>query len=267
MLEERPLLLAAAALYFGATATGLVAIRGKPAGALAVGLLGAALLAHAASIALRWERLGHGPFVNLYEILSSNVWSLHAAAFAAACASLLARKSLGFILIALQVLTLWLIVTPPVDSALPVTYHSPWLPVHVTLGKIFLSLVVIAVGFSAVVLARRLFRVNLASLPASAVVEEAAYRLMLVAVIFESLMLVAGAAWAQDAWGRYWAWDPLEVWAFATWTLVVAYLHWRASRKPKAEHSALAIMAIFAIAFLTFFGAPFISEAPHKGAI
>lgn len=267
MFDERSMLFIAAALYFGATAAGLISVRRSQMRVLAFGLLGAALISHGASIALRWARLGHGPFANLYEILLSNVWSLHAAAFAAAAASILARKSLGFILIALQVLTVWLLVTPPVDSPLPVTYHSPWLPVHVTLGKIFLSLVVIAVGFSVVVITRWLAGAKLAALPPSAVLEESAYRLMLAAVIFESLMLIAGAAWAQDAWGRYWAWDSLEVWAFATWTCVVAYLHWRSSYKPRAEYAATAVIAIFVIAFLTFFGAPFISTAPHKGAI
>lgn len=267
MFEERTLILAAAALYLGATVAGFASGRLRRAEIVGLCLLGTALAIHAFSIGLRWQRLGHGPFVNLYEILSSNLWSLHAAVFAAALASALARKSLGFMLIALQVLTLWLLATPQIDSPLPVTYHSPWLPVHVTLGKIFLSLVVIAVGFSGVIIARARLGARLERLPASPIVEEAAYRLMLVAVIFESAMLVAGAAWAQDAWGRYWAWDPLEVWAFATWTTVIAYLHWRASKKPRAEYSAIAIIAIFAIAFLTFFGAPFISEAPHKGAI
>jgi len=81
------------------------------------------------------------------------------------------------------------------------------------------------------------------------------------------LMLVAGAVWAQDAWGRYWAWDPLETWAFVTWLTLAGFLHARASLKLAPAAGAAMIMAVFVVAFLTFFGVPFVSMAPHKGAI
>ena len=264
MFDETRLLYLAAALYVAAA--GLAWMRARR-GRWALGALGAALAIHGTAIGMRWARLDHGPFVNLFEILSSNVWSLHLAAFAAATISPLARRALAYILIPLQILTLWLLTTPATDSPLPVTYATPWLPVHIALGKIFLGLVVIAVGFSLIVAGRRFLGVRARFLPASDLLDEAAYRLMLVAVVFESLMLVAGAAWAQDAWGRYWAWDPLEIWAFATWTCVVAYLHWRAAYRPRPELSAVIVLAIFIVAFTTFFGVPFLSTAPHKGAI
>lgn len=267
MLDERALLLSALGAYGAATFAGVTAFRRPSASVVAMALLGLGLAIHAASIGLRWARLGHGPYVNLYEILSSNAWSLHVAVFAAALASRLARQAMGLMLIVLQILTVWLLTTPPVDTTLPVTYSTPWLPVHIALGKIFLGLTVLAVGLSMAVIWRRFRPAAFSHLPASTMLEEAAYRLMLAAVIFESMMLIAGAAWAQDAWGRYWAWDPLEIWAFATWTAVIAFLHWRSAKKPKPEHAAIAVFAIFALAVLTFFGVPFISTAPHKGAV
>lgn len=264
---ERQALIAAVLLYLASAGAGLFANERKGGAVFALAALGGALVLHTLSIGLRWDRLGHGPYVNLYEILSSNVWSLHMAVLAAALFSPLMRRAIGFLLAPVQILTLWMLAAPPIDSALPVTYSTPWLPVHIALGKIFLGLTLLAVGLSLVVLGRRRKPEMAARLPASAYLEEAAYRLMLAAVIFESLMLIAGAAWAQDAWGRYWAWDPLEIWAFSTWACVIAYLHWRAAKKPVPEKSAIGIISIFVIAFLTFFGVPFISEAPHKGAI
>jgi hypothetical protein len=50
--------------------------------------------------------------------------------------------------------------------------------------------------------------------------------------VFDTLMLIVGAVWAQDAWGRYWAWDPLETWAFASWLALAAALHARATLRP-----------------------------------
>jgi ABC-type transport system involved in cytochrome c biogenesis permease subunit len=90
---------------------------------------------------------------------------------------------------------------------------------------------------------------------------------MMAALVFESLMLIAGAVWAQDAWGRFWAWDPLETWAFVTWIALSAAVHARLSWQLGPRAGALMIVAVFVIAFLTFFGVPFVSLAPHKGAV
>ena len=80
-------------------------------------------------------------------------------------------------------------------------------------------------------------------------------------------MLIVGAVWAQDAWGRYWGWDPLESWAFATWVALAALLHARATLRPSPALHGAWLAGVFVIAFLTFFGVPFISTAPHKGAL
>jgi ABC-type transport system involved in cytochrome c biogenesis permease subunit len=90
---------------------------------------------------------------------------------------------------------------------------------------------------------------------------------MAIGFIFESLMLVAGAIWAQDAWGRYWAWDPLETWSFLTWLVLGIGLHARVTFKLSPRTGAILVISVFVIAFLTFFGMPFISTTPHKGAV
>jgi ABC-type transport system involved in cytochrome c biogenesis permease subunit len=130
--------------------------------------------------------------------------------------------------------------------------------VHVALGKVFLGAVLVAVGLSGMILAR---------LPRPEALEELAFRFMAIGFVFETLMLVSGAIWAQDAWGRYWAWDPLETWAFLTWLSLAAFLHARVAFRLSPRASALMILGVFALAFLTFFGVPFVSTAPHKGAI
>lgn len=227
-----------------------------------------ALLCHGAAILLRWDRLGHGPYVDLFEILSSNIWSLHLAVLVAALLLPPVRASLAVSLPLLQVLVLWLLVVPVNDGVAPVTYDTVWLMVHVWLGKVFLGCFVVAVGISLVILARGLGNAKaFRAMPDSRALDELVYRLVLIAFLFESLMLVAGAIWAQDAWGRYWAWDPLETWAFVTWLGVIAYLHLRFLRCPAPVVGALLVLGIFVIAFSTFFGMPFISTAPHKGAI
>ncbi len=62
--------------------------------------------------------------------------------------------------------------------------------------------------------------------------------------------LIAGPIWAHAAWGRYWNWDPKEVWAFITWVVYAAYLHARATAGWKGK--AAAIVALIGLATLWF---------------
>lgn len=230
-------------------------------------LMAAALIFHTVAIALRWVRLDHGPYVDLFEILSSNVWSLHLAALVVFLGLPHLRPALATTLPLLGMLTIWMWLTPVNDTLAHVTYATIWLPIHVTLGKFFLGLATPAAGLGLVMLMRRVFGAPFSSLPDTATLEGNTYRLLLVAVVFQSLMLIAGAAWAQNAWARYWAWDPLESWAFITWTATLLFLHLRPRSTAKATLSTAFSLIIFGLAFYTFFGVPFISTAPHKGAI
>jgi len=232
-----------------------------------VGIVVLALGLHGGSILLRWQRLDHGPYVNMFEVLSSNAWTLHAGVLALALLLPRLRPMLAAALPVLQVIVVWMLFVEPLDTVSPVTYDTVWLPVHVWLGKVFLALVVGAVGLSLVIVARALRPDAFSQLPRSFLLNEVSFRLVLLAFVFQCLMLTAGAVWAQDAWGRFWQWDPLETWSFLTWIAVAAYLHLRVTWRPAPVWSALIVLAVFVLAFGTFFGMPFVSTAPHKGMV
>ncbi len=228
--------------------------------------LGIGLMLIAAAIASRWMRLDHGPFFNMYEILTSNLFSL-GAIYAIACwRSPWLRGSVPLVLPILAVMSAWTFVVTPVDShALP-TYETVWLWVHLAMGKLFLGILLLSLA-CAMALIVRAAGGKLADLPEDTFLEAAMWRFLIWALVFETAMLVAGAAWAQDAWGRYWDWDPLETWAFLTWLSAVAALHARFAMRIPARVGAIMVVGVFVLAFLTFFGVPFISQAPHKGAL
>jgi ABC-type transport system involved in cytochrome c biogenesis permease subunit len=232
--------------------------------ALSVGLL---LLAGA--IAQRWIRLGHGPFFNMFEILASNLFSLGFIYAIAYWRAPRIRATARVVLPILLVMALWLWSIEPLDSHFPATYATPLLWFHVFLGKLFLGCCLLAVGISGAVLLRRidLCAKWFAQMPGDATLDDWAWRVMQAALIFESAMLIAGALWAQDAWGRYWAWDPLETWAFVTWLTLAGAIHLRSAYRVTPTQGALMIWTVFLIAFLTFFGVPFVTVAPHKGAV
>jgi len=229
----------------------------------------AALALLALAIGQRWIRVGHGPFLSMFEILLSNLFSL-GLIFALAYWRLpRLRPSAAVVVPILLVLALWILVVNPRDTHLPPTYETPVLWLHVTAGKLFLGFCLVAVGLAGVILLRRRARAArwFSAMPDSSTLDQWAWRFMLVALVFQSLMLIAGALWAQDAWGRYWAWDPLETWAFITWVAAAAAMHARFAYRISPSVGALIILGVFILAFLTFFGVPFLSVAPHKGVV
>jgi ABC-type transport system involved in cytochrome c biogenesis permease subunit len=252
----------------GSTAIGSMVLAKRPEQVI-LALIVVGLATHAVSLGLRWERIGHGPFITLFEILSSNVWSLLVVYALAYWRVPAVRPAAVVVMPVLFIMMAWLLVTSPVAGHLPPTYHTVWLYVHMLFGKIFLGTVLVAVGVAGLILLRQagFGRASLTRLPDDVRLENLAFRFIMVGFIFESLMLVAGAIWAQDAWGRYWAWDPLETWAFATWLTLAFGIHLRVTVKLRPRQSAILIMAMFVLAFLTFFGVPFVSTAPHKGAV
>jgi cytochrome c-type biogenesis protein CcsB len=269
-MDELRVLWMALLAYVVAGSIGIIAVLLKKRPERTVlGLIALGLVLHTASIALRWERLGHGPYVTMFEILSSNVWSMMLA-FAIAYWRLPAiRPSAAIVMPVLFMVMGWMLMTSPGEGHLPPTYHTTWLYIHIGFGKVFFGAVVVALGISGVILARGTAygASRFERLPPNGALSELAFRCMSIGFVFETLMLIAGAIWAQDAWGRYWAWDPLETWAFLTWLVLAGSLHARFTYKLGPRAGALLVVAVFTVAFLTFFGVPFISTRPHKGAV
>lgn len=234
-----------------------------------LGLMVLGLICHTAAIALRWQRLEHGPFVTMFEILSSNVWSLMLV-FAIAYWRLPAIRPVAAIVMPILFTMMgWLMTVSPGETHLPPTYHTVWLFIHIGFGKVFLGATLVAVGLSGVILVRRegSSEGRFSRLPESDRLSELSYRCMAIGFVFETLMLIAGAIWAQDAWGRYWDWDPLETWAFITWLIVGISLHARLTFNLSPRLGAWLVLGVFVAAFLTFFGVPFVSNTPHQGAV
>ncbi len=90
-------------------------------------------------------------------------------------------------------------------------------------------------------------------LPSAKELEQAAYRLHAVAFPLWTFTLMAGAIWAEKAWGRYWNWDPKEVWTFIIWVVYAGYLHARATRGWDGRRSAYFAMAGFACLLVNWF--------------
>lgn len=279
MASELPWLWAGLSAYFLATLAAMWGASPRFAGVpivqsrqhenLVLGFMVLGIILLAVAIAARWIRIGHGPWISLFELLMSQLWSLGLIFTLLYWRLPGLRASAVIALPVMWILGSWVLLLEPTPSHFPATYYNSWKWVHVGLGKIFLGLLLSAVGLSGVMILRqtafgqRWFK----SMPANVIVDKLAWRFMMLALVFDSLMLIAGAVWAQDAWGRYWAWDALETSAFLTWLLLAIGLHIRLSYKIPFWLSGCIIIVIFVMAFATYFGTPYISPAAHKGMV
>ena len=140
---------------------------------------------------------------------------------------------------------------------LPPALQSYWLIIHVFVASLGTAFFALGAGLSVVQLLQARREAGrfpsakfLDTLPDSTRLENLAYRVNLVGFVFWTFTLIAGAIWAEHAWGRYWGWDTKEVWTFIIWTIFAGYIHARATRGWRGSRSAwLAIIGFVAVMF------------------
>ncbi len=148
-------------------------------------------------------------------------------------------------------------------SAEPVLFlpslKSYWLLAHVALSFVAYGMFALAAILSVLVLVRR------------EGAEESAARIRALvragAVVFTIGGIFFGAMWAQTSWGRFWAWDPKETWAFITWCCYLALIHF--DRGDKLTHKQLAVFALvnFFVVIFTFVGVNLLFAGLHSYAL
>jgi len=89
--------------------------------------------------------------------------------------------------------------------------------------------------------------------PSAAGLDRLAYRIIALAFPIWTFAVIAGAIWAQEAWGRYWGWDPKETWSFITWVVFAGYLHARATSGWKGRRAAVIALVGFASLLVTYY--------------
>jgi cytochrome c-type biogenesis protein CcsB len=255
---------AASAILF---AVGTVFAREKLLGfAVAVAALGIA--GQTAAFAIRWVRVGHAPFLGFYEVVS-------AYAFATVVTTVLVAwrlpklRSLGTVLMPMSLLALGAsMLADKTDEIAGGMLSSWWLTVHVTFAKLSYSSFIVAFALAIVYLVRdrgkggRLAPI-LDKLPAQDAVDDLSYRFAAVGLVFLSVMIAAGAIWANESWGRYWAWDPIETWSLVTWLAYSAYLHFRLTLGWRGRRSAWLLVGALPLVAFSFVVVPVIYNSIH----
>ncbi len=100
-------------------------------------------------------------------------------------------------------------------------------------------------------------------MPASEVLDKLTYKTIGIAFPLLTLMIAAGAYWANRTWGSYWSWDPKETWALITWVVYAGYLHMRITRGWRGRRAAYFAILGFVIVLFTFFGVTYLLPGLH----
>jgi cytochrome c-type biogenesis protein CcsB len=221
--------------------------------AIGHGLTWASLLLLAAGLAGRALIVGRGPWGNMYEF---------SVAFATGILGgylLLERRypirGLAFLPLGVALFLAGYAATLPatIEPLVPALDNAPLLTVHVAMAMIAYG--VLAISFTAAVgyLVQR-DDDRVAWLPPRRVLDEVAYRAVIIGFPVFAVMLILGSYWASIAWGRYWGWDPKETSALVTWLIYAAYLHARSQRSWAGRPAALILVLGFGAVLFTYFG-------------
>ena len=103
-------------------------------------------------------------------------------------------------------------------------------------------------------------------LPDAENLDRITYKTICIAFPLLTLMIAAGAFWANRAWGSYWNWDPKETWAAITWLVYAGYLHMRITRGWRGRRAAYFAILGFAVVMFTFFGVTYLLPGLHAYA-
>jgi cytochrome c-type biogenesis protein CcsB len=227
-------------------------VRGSRAGALGVLLAVVGVGVHVGSVVTRGMAADRTPWGNMYEF-SSMVALMAVVIFLALVATGRVDRSLGAFVMVPAVLYLGLAGTVLYTEAGPLVpaLDSYWIKIHV-FAAILASGAFLLSGVVALLYLLRVrhdssvaagapprFPVSMGSaLPAAQVLDRVSYAVIAFAFPVWTFAIIAGAIWAEAAWGRYWGWDPKETWSFITWVLYAGYLHARATAGWKGTRAA-----------------------------
>jgi ABC-type transport system involved in cytochrome c biogenesis permease subunit len=222
--------------------------------------LGAVLLL--AELTLRSIEIGFVALTSTYESLL-----FYAAAIALLAVAYRFQKKLPYSQGAVFGATMFAIVLMAVASspllpknALPPipALRSAWLLLHVSFSFIGEAFFVVSFVASLMFLASKDEAKKLA-------LDKVTYTSIAIGyVFFTSGALAFGAIWAEQAWGRWWGWDPKETWALVTWLVYTGYLHLRIIMKRKDSWPSIVAVAGFLCTVFTFFGVNYLLPGMHS---
>jgi cytochrome c-type biogenesis protein CcsB len=241
--------------------------------AMSLTWLGTALLL--VGVVLRGLWAGRVPWGNMYEFSISAALGILVVYLAFSIK--VDVRWLGLFVVIPTLLTLGLAVTVLYTEAaqLVPALKSYWLVIHVAAAIICAGAFTVAAAISALALLRGRAERKAAGaevtglterMPSQERLQIMANRVIAFTFPLWTFAVIAGAIWAENAWGRYWGWDPKETWAFITWVVFAAYLHARSTAGWRGNRASWIAIIGWATFWANYFGVNLFINSLHSYA-
>jgi cytochrome c-type biogenesis protein CcsB len=224
--------------------------RGRRWGVAAMVLTALGAIAHAGVLVARGMATDRLPWGNMYEFATATVLVAVVAYVVLALRSP-GLRHIGVFVLAPVVLSLVLIGLFLYAEAGPLVaaLRSSWLAIHVSTAILGFGIFFVSGIASVLYLVRTRHDARedageptadgiVARLPSAATLDRVAHRTAVFGFPIWTFAVIAGAIWAESAWGRFWGWDPKETWAFIAWVVYAGYLHARTTAGWRGQPAA-----------------------------
>ncbi len=204
----------------------------------------AGFIAAALSYVYRWYDVRHVPLQNLFEVLLFSGMMLYPISRFSSRVLRIGDRWADMLIGAIVLFPVGFVFDATPRQLMP-ALQSPLFAPHVAVYMLAYIFMLKAAFQAGEQLLNRRPRIEESLIPP----EQATYELIAIGFPLLTLGLVLGSWWGKLAWGRYWGWDPKELWSLASWLVYIAYFHWRymfGARRPRAN-SVWAITGMVAI--------------------
>jgi cytochrome c-type biogenesis protein CcsB len=251
---------------------------GRRAGNIGMALMWLATMLLLGGVIIRGFAVGRPPWGNMYEF--STAFSLAVGLAFLAVSLKRDVRWLGVFVVLPVLATLGLAVTVLYTAAeqLVPALNSYWLAIHVPMAIICSGALCVAAVITILFLVADSSERRIAAgksywlaalaerIPESKRLDALSYRMTAFLFPLWTFAVIAGAIWAENAWGRYWGWDPKETWAFITWVAYAAYLHARATAGWKGRKAAYLGLIAFGCFLFNYYGVNIFFSSLHSYA-
>jgi cytochrome c-type biogenesis protein CcsB len=212
-------------------------------------------------LAMRWQAAGRIPASNMYESMLFMAWGVGLFAFIAAIG--IRQRLVVFNAAAMSALVILLTDVLPVDPFIhpmpPVLAGTPWLAIHVPIIMVSYALLALAALVAHMRVGVEIFAGGRRDLAAT--MDDIHYWYVQVGSILLIAGILTGSVWAASSWGRYWGWDPKEVWSLIAFLAYMAILHGRLDKWLGPLGVATASVLAFGTILMTYLGVNYVLAA------
>ncbi len=240
--------------------------RKEKAGIIATFIVYGGFLSHTLALVTRGIEANRIPLANQYEFATSFAWGI-------VLLFIIFEKKFNFKAMGTFVMPIILLVigyaamqNRDIRPLMP-ALQSNWLAFHVATAVISYGAFGVACGVSVMYLIRDKMGDDgfiSSHVPELKKLDFISYRAVAAGYFFLTLVMITGAIWAEQAWSRYWAWDPKETWSFITWIIYSIYLHLRITRGWRGKKAALFAVIGFICVLFTYIGVNTLLPSIHS---